>query len=207
MTLRIEYLRPTAQGLGAPHRQALNHAQGACRPRAAARHHHARHASGWHRLPGRVGLSLNQRRGRDKLPSGVLPREGMGDGADSVACGRSDWPTAVCNQATPYPAHPIECHRARRERRSHRHRTIAQEPSRRPLTPLENSIDPNQTCLARSEGRQWVGKPLPPLDLSVGMQVGGFNGILTRNRACKGSKCRGSKPGSTRHRREIHESS
>ena len=79
----------------------------------ARRHHHARHASGRHRLPNRVGLSLNQRRGRDKLPSGVLPREGMSDGADSVACGRSDRPTAVCNQATPYPAHPIECHRAR----------------------------------------------------------------------------------------------
>jgi len=58
----------------------------------------------------------------------------MGDGADSVACGRSDRPTAVCNQATPHPADPIECHRARRERRPQRHSSTAQDPSSRPLT-------------------------------------------------------------------------
>ena len=47
--------------------------------------------------------------------------------------------TTVCNQATSVPAHPIECHRARRERCSY---TIAQplrteQPS---LDSLENTI-------------------------------------------------------------------
>jgi hypothetical protein len=76
---------------------------------------------------------VEQTGGRNEHPSGAMPKEGMGDGADSVASGRSDRPTAVCNQATPHPADPIECNRACRERRSQRHTSTAQDPSSRPL--------------------------------------------------------------------------
>ena len=45
-------------------------------------------------------------------------------------------PSSDCgfNQATPHPADPIKCRRARRERRHPKARTTAQDPSSRPLT-------------------------------------------------------------------------
>src|SRR4029453_5420640 len=55
------------------------------------------------------------------------------------------------NQAAPHPADPIECHRARRERR---HPTASHNrsgPEWPPLDPLENRIGPI-TALAGSSG-------------------------------------------------------
>jgi Transposase IS116/IS110/IS902 family len=92
-----------------------------------------RHASGQHRLPDRVELSLNERRGRDKLPSGVLPRKGIGDGADSVACGRSDRPTAVATKPPRTQLTPSSAIEHEENGVPIGIVQIAQEPSSRPL--------------------------------------------------------------------------
>jgi len=126
----------------------------------------------------RKGISLSQQRGRDKLPSRALPREGMGDGADTVACGRSHRPTAVCNQATPDPAHPIECHRARRERcptASH-NRSGSEHPS---LDSLENSIGLIRSAL---DVRSRSG--LPPLSSPAYVITAGRRSAKCMARPC-----------------------
>ena len=94
----------------------------------------------------------------------------MGNGADSVACGRSYRPTAVCNQATSVPAHPIECHRARRERCSY---GIAkplriEQPS---LDSLENTIGTSETThharsMSETDGNGHVSRGLASRGLS-----------------------------------------
>jgi transposase len=87
-SVRCSTRRPTscspAIGASSPSRSgrstlaALDHAQGADRARAPARHHHARHAPARHRVQTRLGSARQQTGDRDELPSGALPEGGRG---------------------------------------------------------------------------------------------------------------------------------
>ena len=88
------------------------------RARPPACHHHACDAAQQRRVQARV---VEQRR-PDRRPNRAPERErrlreGVDDGADSVACGRSDRPTAIATKPLRTQLTPSSATRARRERR------------------------------------------------------------------------------------------
>ena len=104
-----------AQGVGTRHRPALDHAQGADRAGAPARHHHACHAPARHRIPGSLGGADRNRskrapersaaRGRAWMMAPILSHAACSKGRLRFQPSRST------------PADPIKCPGARRERR------------------------------------------------------------------------------------------
>jgi hypothetical protein len=115
-TLRI------SEGLGHGDRPAIDDAQGddaqgADRAGPPPRHHHARHAATRHRVPTGITPASQDRRLHRAPVRERRPREGLEDGADSVACGHSPWPIAVSTKPPQTQLTPSSAYRARRERR------------------------------------------------------------------------------------------
>ena len=84
-----------AEGLGAGDRGAVHDAKGADCSRPAAGHHHARDAAARHRV--QTGVADRQRTEQrpKRAPERSDAEGGNDDGFNSVACGRSDRPTAI----------------------------------------------------------------------------------------------------------------